>query len=773
MRIILLSCFTFICLQFFAQDYSRVKIYTTDDRLVELNNLGLALDDVDYKRNTFIVGDFSEAQISAVENAGFTVEVMIADVIDYYVQNSTAPAPKNTSCGNSPLDTITNPTNFHLGTYAGYYTYSEYLTELDEMYAAYPNLITQKMGVPATPVDTTLEGRPLYYVKISDNPTTDEAEPEVLYTSIHHAREPGSLIQNIYFMWYILENYGTDPEITFLVDNTELYFIPMINPDGYVYNETTNPNGGGMHRKNRRNVGFTNKGVDLNRNYSYQWGTTGVDLNNYDSDVYPGTNPFSENETKIVKWFIENHNIEFASNAHTHGDLLLFPVGATVQEMAVDHDYFQNYTSHMAQFNGFQAMKSSGLYPASGDSDDYMYKDHGVFAITPEIGNGFWPPMSAIEGMCKDMLFPNVTMSLLPHKYATIEDLSSTYLTATSGNFDYEILRLGLENGAIGVSINPVQGIQTVGAANSHDIAINTTDAGSFSYQLDANVQLGDLIIFEYVLDFGGYTKSIKVEKIYGFPNYVVNDALDTDVNWVGQWGLTTQEFVSPDQSMAESPFSQYTNSSYLTTQLNDTIDLSSAIDASISFMAKWSIEDNYDYVQFQVSTDYGNTWQAQCGQYTNLGANNGSVQPTSEPLYDGIQSTWVEEVIGLSEYFGQKIVVRFVFQSDNFVTDEGFFFDDFKVSVNNTNSVDEEEGQIFRLYPNPTKGVLNIFMHNASDETTVEIYTMDGKLMQVEELIDNQQNFDLDVSALPQGAYLIKIKGANNVEQQRRFIKM
>ncbi|MBQ0741152.1 peptidase M14, partial [Aquimarina celericrescens] len=78
---------------------------------------------------------------------------------------------------------------------------------------------------------------------------------EMLFTSLHHAREPIALSQNLFYMWYLLENYNSNPEIKTLVDNTELYFIPIVNPDGYIYNQQTNPNGGGYWRKNRRNNG--------------------------------------------------------------------------------------------------------------------------------------------------------------------------------------------------------------------------------------------------------------------------------------------------------------------------------------------------------------------------------------------------------------------------------------------------------------------------------------------------------------------------------------
>ncbi len=98
----------------------------------------------------------------------------------------------------------------------------------------------------------TFEGRPVYYVKISDNPNDNEEETRVLYTGMHHAREPISLQQMLFFMYHLLENYETDPYIKQLIDNTELYFIPCLNPDGYEYNRQISPNGAGCGEKNRR-----------------------------------------------------------------------------------------------------------------------------------------------------------------------------------------------------------------------------------------------------------------------------------------------------------------------------------------------------------------------------------------------------------------------------------------------------------------------------------------------------------------------------------------
>ena len=116
----------------------------------------------------------------------------------------------------------------------------------------------------------------------------------------------------------------------------------------------------------------------------------------------------------------------------------------------------------------------------------------------------------------------------------------------------------------------------------------------------------------------------------------------------------------------------------------NPDIDLTNAISAKVTFYAKWDIEANYDYVQFQVSTNGGNSWVGQCGLYTVAGTDDdGSVQPDGDPVYEGVMSDWVLEDINLSDYLGQVINVRFRLRSDGGVTEDGYYFDDFKVFYN------------------------------------------------------------------------------------------
>ena len=680
----------------FSQNYSRVKVFGTQEELSKLGNLGVAMDHGIRKEGLFFISDFSKDEIAIMQTYGYDYEILIADVEKYYIDILNNPSKesenvlKNTNCtgtgggGSSTFSPVT-PSNFNLGTMGGYLKYNEMLAELDAMAAQYPNLITIK-----SPISTflTVGNRPIYHVRISDNPNTNEAgEPKVLYTAIHHAREPMSLMETVFYMWYLLENYGTNDEITYLVNNTQMYFVPCINPDGYVYNETTNPNGGGMWRKNRRNNGNGTFGVDLNRNYSYGWGTTGTSTTP-SNDTYCGPSAFSEPETQAMRWLVQNNNFEMAFNAHTYAEELLFPIGTTDAEFAPHHDYFQDYTNHMTELNGYFAQKSSGLYPASGDSDDYMYKvDVGVnqkdtvFAHTPEVGTAFWQPSSEIITTCQEMVFPNLVLAHLTRNYSVVKDTDPSSVATTSGNFNHSIKRLGRQGGPVVVSIEPLLNIVSVGNSVTYNLNSQQSSTGAISYTLNPTIQFGDQIKYILKTDNGLWVKKDTIIKTFGAITLQVLEDATAVTNWTGNWSTTTSTFVSPSKSFFDGSANNYSNNTNKTYTYIPTIDLTQATAAMVSFYAKWGIEADYDFVQFQVSTDGGTTWIGQCGNYTVPGTSgSGSVQPNGQPVYEGTQSSWVLEEINLSDYLGQQIKVRFQLRSDGGTTADGYYFDDFKV---------------------------------------------------------------------------------------------
>ncbi len=775
------------------ETYQRAKIhYSSPNDLQRLESLGVPIEHGTHKKGYFLISDFSVTEIAVARTAGFKVDVLIEDSKEYFLQQNRSPSPpqRNPTCSGAGIIDYQTPANFELGSMGGYLTYQELLDELDQMQSLYPNLITQKAnignflteGTPDNSVTPSIGSNGIQWVKISDNPNTAEAEPQILYTAIHHAREPASLSQLVFYMWYLLENYDSDPEIKSILDNTELYFVPVINPDGYLYNEKTDPNGGGFWRKNRKN----SYGIDLNRNYDYYingdpnngiWGGLGAS-NDTNSDVYHGPAPFSEVETQAMKWFVEQHDFIMAFNNHTSGDLLLYPFGYIENHPTPDNDLYVGISEELVSQNGFNNILSSGLYPAAGDSDDFMYGTVGthdkVYAFTPEIGPSFWPPSNQIVGICKSMMYHNVTAAKMVNNYARVKDTAPLFVGNNAvADATFDIKRLGVAgSGDFTVSVNAVSAnITSVGSPVSFSgMNVLDEDNGTIQYTLAAGTVAGDAVTYELVINNGSFDTTITVEKFAGslVPVFEDNGDSATDNFNNNGWGNTTATFVSPSSSITDSPGTLYSGNANETITLSNPIDLTNAIGANVTFYAKWEIENNYDYTQFEVSTNGGSTWIPQCGKYTNEGSSNNS-QPTGEPLYDGAQTDWVLEEINLSDYLGETILVRFQFRSDGGLELDGFYFDDLTINIvddGNLGADDVSEKQ-FGIYPNPVKDLLNIT--TPLSNYAIEVYTLQGQL--VANTKNNSGSMTFDYSGYASGIYLMKLT-SENASQTFKIIK-
>ncbi|HNP20693.1 MAG TPA: M14 family metallopeptidase [Panacibacter sp.] len=419
------------------QQYCRVKIYTGPGGLQTLIHKGVAIDHGYNDNNKTFITEISLKESAILKSSGLKYDVLINDMAAYYVAgNAKAVFDDGSQVVQVDCGTYPKPKNFSSGSMGGYYTYSELLAILDSMTKKFPKLISAKKIVSAN--YTTTEGRPLYYVKISDNPAKTENEPKILYTALHHAREPESMAQLIYFMWYLLENYKKDTTVRNIVDSTEMYFIPCVNPDGYVYNETTNPNGGGYWRKNRRNNNDGSYGVDLNRNYGYEWGYDDMGSSPYtSSDTYRGPSAFSEPETKMIKEFCDNIKFTYALNNHSYGNYLIYPYGYGTKTYTPDSILYKQQANRLVQCNEFTkgtTIQTVG-YTANGGSDDWMYGEQTekskIIAYTAETGtayDGFWPKKSKIIPLAAANLDMNLNLALLTKQsvYARSKIASST-----------------------------------------------------------------------------------------------------------------------------------------------------------------------------------------------------------------------------------------------------------------------------------------------------------------------------------------------------------
>jgi carboxypeptidase T len=289
---------------------------------------------------------------------------------------------------------------------SAYHNYAELTTVVNQVVADHPS-IARKVSL-----GTSYEGRDIMAVKISDNVATDEAEPEILFNSQQHAREHLTVEMAIYLLNLFTDSYGSDSRITNIVNGRELWIVPSVNPDGSEYDVAT-----GSYRswrKNRQpNSGSSNVGTDLNRNWSYNWGCCGGSSGTTSSETYRGPSAFSAPETQRLRDFVNSRvvggvqqlkaNIDF----HTYSQLILWPFGYTTANTAPglnadQQAVFQTIGQQMAATNGYTPEQSSDLYITDGDSIDWMWGQHGIWAYTFEMypgsagGGGFYPPDEVI-----------------------------------------------------------------------------------------------------------------------------------------------------------------------------------------------------------------------------------------------------------------------------------------------------------------------------------------------------------------------------------------
>jgi len=464
---------------------------------------------------------------------GVPFQVVHSDVEAYYASRLVRPGP---------LD-------LPLGSMGGYLTYAEINAKLDEWRKAYPKLITARQSL-----GKTHENRDQFVVKISDNADLDESEPEILIESLIHAREPAGMMSMMRCIEYLLENHGKDPVVTDLVDNREIWYIAVVNPDGYEYNRSTNPGGGGMWRKNRWRSGSTVYGVDLNRNWGYKWGYDNQGSSpTPSSTTYRGTAAFSEPETSNIRDFINartSRGMTAAWDIHCHGGLLMWPYGyANVQSPR--HNVYAELTQDMVASNNYQIGPIySTIYPANGTTVDWFEGGAGLWAWTPEIGHrsgdGFWPPTARILALAEE----NLRMLLTGIKYAGPYLIlkSRTVTEVGNNNNAYDpgekievtcvVRNRGVLPASVKVKIETASDFVAVEVGSADLGTVPTvTDAGNAQNPLRVKIlestPPGADLRLDLVLEFNGHRLKTPLDLICGQGSVVVNDPCET-----GTWTL-------------------------------------------------------------------------------------------------------------------------------------------------------------------------------------------------------------------------------------------
>jgi len=261
-----------------------------------------------------------------------------------------------------------------------YPTYSAYETYMAQFATTYPAICTMET------ITTLPSGRKLLVVKISDNVNSEETEPEFFYTSSMHGDETTGYIMMMHLIDYLLTNYGTNTEVTELVNNLEIWINPLANPDGTYYggNNTVS----GARRGNANNV-------DLNRNYP-----------DPEDGPHPDGNAWQP-ETIAFMNFAGQHHFTVSANFHGGAEVFNYPWDTWATLHADDNWYYyiaREYadTVHLhapsTYFDDLNNGVTNGYawYEVDGGRQDYMNYWHHCKESTIEISNTKNPAASML-----------------------------------------------------------------------------------------------------------------------------------------------------------------------------------------------------------------------------------------------------------------------------------------------------------------------------------------------------------------------------------------
>jgi len=262
-----------------------------------------------------------------------------------------------------------------------YHDYDELTAELQSLAASRPDICLLLSA------GRSVQNRELWVLKISDHPASEEDEPEFHYISTIHGNEPVGTEMLVYLSRHLIDQYGVDAAITGLVDETEIYILPMLNPDGNALGSRYNANG-----------------VDLNRDFPDRI----TDPDN--------TLTGREVETRRVMTFFGDHCPVMSANFHGGALVMNYPWDSTTLPSGMyaacpDDDVFIHLAETYAAANPpmwnspyFEHGITNGndWYALFGGLQDWSYNWMGCMDLTGEISNDKWPGTAALAGLWED-----------------------------------------------------------------------------------------------------------------------------------------------------------------------------------------------------------------------------------------------------------------------------------------------------------------------------------------------------------------------------------
>ncbi len=629
-----------------------------------------------------------------------------------------------------------------------YHSYSELTADLAAWASTYSS-ITQLISI-----GQSVQGREIWAMKITDNPTVEEFEAEIQWIGTHHGDETISHEVCYYMIEDLLEGYWTDPQVTLLVNEREIWIIPMLNPDGYENGSRYNANG-----------------ADLNRNYLCPCGCN-------------AGSAFSEPESQALRDFNVGMNPVTSLTFHS-GAVYVNYLWDYTYDPTPDEPMIITISNVYGDLSGLPVTNGADWYIVHGSCQDWCYDARGEIDTTIEVSVTKDPPASQITPIFNDNrdamlyqarmsgrgirgvvtdggngepLYATISIPEIGKDVYTDPDVGDYHRMVESGTYTVTCTAEGYPSQTVynvsasldtfvvvDFALEPpprgtIAGSDTEDLANPIAATVELTDMGGFSTTADAGTGYYELTQIpvgnhDVKASLSGYASvertDVLVQELtttsedFSLQSSMFFDDLEAGVGeWSGDWSLTTGKSSSPTHSLTDSPGGNYGNYALTTTTLANSIDLTGHAVASLSFDLWCDTETGYDYLYVEASGNGGSSW-------------------TQVASYDGPLGGWSTEEIDLTAYAGSSAFkVRFILDSDSYITRDGAYVDNVAIFGDPTLTGVEEGARVYRLavgnYPNPFNPRTSIRYESPSTGLfDLKIYDVAGRL--VKTLVDGE----------------------------------
>jgi carboxypeptidase T len=783
---IVLYCFANICLAQKVynnenEKYSQVRIFaTTDNDFRKIENAGLFLDAGIYKKGLYFETWLSEREIAMLKNSGVSYQVTIDDWMEYYNSIPKMTESEIQEALQKSRDDYSVSHSIY-GSMGGHLKVAEMINKLDSLRIQYPTLVSAKWSI-----GNTYGGLSMWTVRITKNPDAATGRPEIWFNGVTHAREPLGMENVLYYVYWLVENYNIDPIATYILNNREIYWTPIINVDGYYYNETTNPNGGGMWRANRHGSGSCGY-VDLNRNFgTYNFwnssnGGSSTDSCSGGSGTYRGRSPMSEPELQNWKSFVNSRNLKVEIDYHTYGGYLIKPYAWCDPTPTPDDAIFNEYAADIIAVNSFTygTPYQTVYYYVRGSSTDWTYStdstghSNHIIVFSPEVGNSsFWPAQSLILSEAQSCLYMNQYLSLVAGAYTGLKSATfnkTNYLQNESGTFKVVFRNKGLMDASnIKVMFTPVSSTSYITIPTQvytkASLTSRTSDSTTFSFTIGSacpnntavTTRLRILQNDTVVMYDQNYTIFV------GTGYSILRDSAENGTsNWptMTNWAIVTNKYLSPTHSFKGS----CTNSG-VNQMISIPLNVSSYPAVYLSFYQKYALETGYDYGYVDVSSNNGTNWSRLA-------------------TFNGVDSSsWKLQSYDLTSYVlgSTNMLIRFRDSCDANTNYDGWYIDNINVTayqsaptgiVSNGNTLPNKFA-LEQNYPNPFNPTTQI-NYSITKEGLVKIAIYDLLGREIRTLVNDVKTpgfyaVDFDGTNLSSGMYFYRMESGNFIDTKK-----